>query len=112
MNAEDKSYVNRIPEMKLNHWIVVSGHGLIGSGDDICFRTKADAIQEASSLFLDPRPTPKVKRMHAGSYEYFPKDVDTGEFRPSCDIIKLTPHNIEQYKQMWRDQVESDEYNL
>lgn len=113
MNSNKKaSYVNQIPELTIGHWIAITGDGLVGDGDNICFKTKRDAIDWVSGMFLDPRPKPKVTRIHAGSYEYFPKDVETGEFLSSCDIIKLNQNNIEQYREMWKDQVERDEYGI
>lgn len=78
--------------------------------DSFSFKTKREAIREVSDLKLDSRSTPKVKRVAPGVYEYSPKDVDTGQFRESICIERLTDENIDGFKEFLCGQMQEEGY--
>lgn len=94
------------PIIKVGCWVVLTEDGLWAM-DSYTFKTKKDAIWEVASATLDPRPTPKVKRLSEGNYLYYPKDIDYGSYGNCYSIVKVSNKNVddlnERLKQQWDD---------
>lgn len=102
--------MEQMPEIKIGDWVVITEDGLWAM-DSYTFKTKAQAIDDVSCATLDPRGTPKVKRLSKGDYLYYPKDVDYGTFGDSYNIKRITEENLNEMREMLETQWNEDPLN-
>jgi hypothetical protein len=100
------------PKVTLGEWVIYSeGYFYFRDEENASFKTKKEAIEEVSLMKLDARKNPKVKKIRVGCYEYFPKDVDSGEFGESFIVEKVDEENINKYTDMIQEQMNSESLN-
>ncbi len=92
-----------IDSMVINKWVVVSESEIfLDSENDYnsCYKTKSDALRAICRFCEDRRTRPEIHMDFPGKYVYHP----IGASRKYC-IIKLTKENIEQYRQLYFEQM-------
>lgn len=95
--------------IKIGEWLAYSSGYVYWERDDkATFPTKKEAIEHVSSMRLDARPTPRIKRVCKGCYIYTPKDCDTGEYSEEFYIERVTPKNHDEFKELVDGQIDED----
>lgn len=97
-----------VDSLKPGAWIVLGEDNLISAIGEpqFSYTTKKEAVFDFGCRCLDARRTPKIKRVREGFYEYYVKDCDDGHDRAPVSIIKLTAENVEDYRNLLRQDLE------
>lgn len=87
-------------DLKPGRWIAYSESGMWYSIEcgSYSFPTKRAVIEDIGGARLDARKTPRVYRIAAGRYEYYPKNCDDGTYGDGYMLVRLTAENISHFR--------------